>query len=75
MIGMSAIGAIVKGFFDSLWSAIRTNRIDREKTRVAEIEAENARLKGKEKLQTEIKKENEKIHESKNIDDVLDRFD
>jgi hypothetical protein len=69
------LGAIVKGFMDSAFSAFRIWRSDRSREKAAEIAAENARLKKNIELRKRLDEEDKNRKKSKTLGDAIDRFD
>ena len=64
------LSSIIKGFFNSIWGALRTWRLDRERVHAARLEAERVEVAEKDKALKKKRKVDAKKYN--NIDDVLD---
>lgn len=72
MSWLSAAGVVIKGFFTSIWDAMRRRRQDKERQEAAHRQAENASLKHGIEASKKARKVDDKIDGSNDsFDDLI----
>lgn len=66
------ISAVIKGFFSSIWSALRRWRMDRETERLARLMVEREERKQEAKIKDTKRKVENSVDKDRDLDDILD---